>query len=454
MQPVLTEATGIPTGDQYVAALNAFSRFVKKRVLVREKGFGTRQRNSRMRAVRFRRLLYFPRLTGFGTVDASKTLRSWVREINMDRRNIVKMRPDVDDYLPVPPSPPREKVKVEELKQQAEVKTALTQTGNSEEAALPVAQMRDKVWFGGYVLFLLALAGLFYLNSLRVFGLSDGAVLWVLRITRGAMILTLILGISKASNVYLIGRIQDPVSRYNLSRIQKLVVGLLMAFTAVTMWSNWYTTVVSLGLISLILGFALQTPITSFIGWIYILVRAPYRVGDRIKIGEATGDVIDVSYFDTTLWEFGGYLSTDHPSGRIIRFPNSEVLKSAVYNYTWPLFPYVWNEIIFNIAYESDLDFVARTMQEVAEEEVGEDMMERIRVYRELLAQTPVDALEVREHPSVLFRVSSNTWLEAIVRYLVHPKEAGRVKTRLIKKLLTQLNTAPDRVLFPKGNAR
>lgn len=372
----------------------------------------------------------------------------------MDRRNIVKMRPDVDDYLPVPPSPPREKVKVEELKQQAEVKTALTQTGNSEEAALPVAQMRDKVWFGGYVLFLLALAGLFYLNSLRVFGLSDGAVLWVLRITRGAMILTLILGISKASNVYLIGRIQDPVSRYNLSRIQKLVVGLLMAFTAVTMWSNWYTTVVSLGLISLILGFALQTPITSFIGWIYILVRAPYRVGDRIKIGEATGDVIDVSYFDTTLWEFGGYLSTDHPSGRIIRFPNSEVLKSAVYNYTWPLFPYVWNEIIFNIAYESDLDFVARTMQEVAEEEVGEDMMERIRVYRELLAQTPVDALEVREHPSVLFRVSSNTWLEAIVRYLVHPKEAGRVKTRLIKKLLTQLNTAPDRVLFPKGNAR
>ena len=94
--------------------------------------------------------------------------------------------------------------------------------------------------------------------------------------------------------------------------------------------SNWYTAVVSLGLISLILGFALQTPITSFIGWIYILVRKPYRVGDRIRIGEANGDVIDVSYLDTTLWEFGGeYLSTDHPSGRIIKFPNSNVLEHA-----------------------------------------------------------------------------------------------------------------------------
>jgi len=102
----------------------------------------------------------------------------------------------------------------------------------------------------------------------------------------------------------------------------------------------------------LILGLAVQTPMTSFLGWIYILVRAPYRVGDRIKIGDATGDVIDVSYLDTTLWEFGGdFLSTDHPSGRVIKFPNSKVLSSTVYNYTWPLFPYVWNEVKFSIAY-------------------------------------------------------------------------------------------------------
>ena len=36
----------------------------------------------------------------------------------------------------------------------------------------------------------------------------------------------------------------------------------------------------------------------------------------------ATGDIIDISYFDTTLWEFGGqHLSTDHPSGRVIKSP-------------------------------------------------------------------------------------------------------------------------------------
>jgi hypothetical protein len=81
-------------------------------------------------------------------------------------------------------------------------------------------------------------------------------------------------------------------------------------------------------------------------------------------------------------------------------------------------------------------------------------MVDRVEIYRELLSQTPVDELEIQERPVVHFRASENTWLEAIVRYLVHPKEAGRVKTRLTKKLLERLNAEPERVLFPKSNLR
>jgi hypothetical protein len=53
-----------------------------------------------------------------------------------------------------------------------------------------------------------------------------------------------------------------------------------------------------------------------------------------------------------------------------------------------------------------------------------------------------------------LLLFSENTWLEAIVRYLVPPKEAGRPKTGLIKEMLARLNAEPDRVLFPKSNLR
>jgi small-conductance mechanosensitive channel len=345
---------------------------------------------------------------------------------------------------------------VEELKQQSDIKKALEQTAGAKPAASPKVEKKHRIFLGTYLLFLLALVGLYFLLRVHLIPINPNLLAFLQRATLGAIAIATVMAVAKSIDVYLLDRIDDPVAEYNLHRILKLISGLVIILIVISvLFVNWYTAVVSLGVFSVIVGLALQTTFTSFIGWIYILVRSPYRVGDRIRIGSATGDVIDVGYLDTTLWEFGGdLLSTDHPSGRVIRFPNSNVLNAAVYNYSWPVFPYVWNEIKFNVAYESDLDFVAQTMQDIAEEELGEAMLRRVRTYTALLAETPVDQLEVRERPTVIFRVNSNTWLDAIVRYLVRPREAGRVKTRLIKKMLVRLNAEPDRVMFPKGNAR
>lgn len=360
----------------------------------------------------------------------------------------------------------KEKAEAERLKEQDEdVKRALEQTGGKalkeeeaerEEAKRPPRGKRHKLWIGTYLLALVGLGCLHYAVRLKSFDFADAYRPPVLRAVVGAMAVVLVLAAAKLAQVFLINPLNDAVSRYNLQRVLRLVAAVAIALIAVSvLFANWYTAVVSFGVLSLVVGLAVQTPFTSLMGWVYILVRAPYRVGDRIRIGDATGDVIDVGYLDTTLWEFGGqYLSTDHPSGRVIRFPNSEVLSSAVYNYSWPLFPYIWNEITFYVAYNSDLEFISGVMREVAEAEIGEAMRERIRTYRELLAHTPVDELQVREHPSVVFRANPNTWIDATVRYLVEPREAGRVKTRLIQKMLERLNAEPDRTRFPKDNMR
>src|SRR5215204_76263 len=346
---------------------------------------------------------------------------------------------------------------VEELKQDEDVRRALEQasTVNEPKKRTPM-ESKDKFFLGTYIILFVALGALYYLIRLGYFDFTNRFEPILRRIVLGAMAVVLVLTIGWIVRSYLIQQVDSSAARYNLNRVTNLFVGLSIFFIILSIvFANWYTAVVSFGLISLVLGFALQTPITSFIGWIYILVKMPYRVGDRIKIGEAAGDVIDVSYLDTTLWEFGGqHLSTDHPSGRIIKIPNSNVLSAAVFNYSWPLFPYIWNDIKFHIAYQSDLEFVARVMREAAEEEVGEAMMERVRTYRELLQQTPVNELEVRERPVVVFRVGENTWIEAIVRYLVEPRSAGHVKTRLIKTMLERLNAEPEKVMFPKGDAR
>ena len=354
---------------------------------------------------------------------------------------------------------PTEQKAAERLEKRSEaVQFALQQTATDEKKAPPKAQTarRDRAWLGVWGTVFAIFGGLYLVATTGWLELGAGTSELLRRVSRGGMLVAAILGVERLFSLLAIARLRDPVSRYNLQRVADLVAFLAASFAAVTvLFQNWYAAAVSLGLLSLILGFALQTPITSLLAWVYILIRRPYRVGDRVRIGESTGDVIDVSYLDTTLWEFGGeYLSTDHPSGRIIKFPNAHVLTTAVYNYSWPLFPYIWNEVKFHIAYDSDLEWVAQVMKEVAEAELGEQMMSRVRTFRELLAKTPVDQLEVREHPAVLFRVGDNTWLEAIVRYLVDPRQAGRVKTRLIKELLRRLGAEPERVKFPKSNLR
>ena len=344
----------------------------------------------------------------------------------------------------------------EELRKRPEIRKELERARGEARPEKVETHGRDKFWFVIYVVVLAACAGSYFLIGAKLIPLPNAAIGIAQRILRGVVLITVVLTVGRAISFYAIGRIEDAATRFTLHRVQRLAVALAIAVIVISIiFVNWYAAVAAFGVGSIIIGLAVQAPMKSFIGWIYILVRQPFRVGDRIKIADATGDVIDVGYLDTTLWEFGGqYLSSDHPSGRLIKFPNEKVLDELVYNYSWPLFPYIWNEIKFQIGYNADLEFISSTMQKITEEELGKEMLERVQTFRELLARTPVDELDVHEHPRVIFRVSENTWLEAIVRYLVAPREAGRVKTRLIKKLLAALNAAPEKVMFPAGAAR
>lgn len=288
---------------------------------------------------------------------------------------------------------------------------------------------------------------------LDVFGAYRG---FLEKLTLGGFLAFVILIIARLIEGILVGKEDLPFARYNLVRAIRLLTILAILMVAVSLvFENWYTAAVSLGLVSLLLGFALQTPISSLIAWLYIVIRTPYHIGDRIQIENFKGDVVEIGYLDTTLWEFGGdYLTNDLPSGRLIRFPNSLVLQYAVFNYSWKKFPYIWNEIPFHVAYESDLDYVEQVLREVTREVLGPGMAERIRELKDIIEKTPVDELEIREYPYVIFRTNVNTWIEANVTYLVEPKRAASFRTAIVKKAVARLLSQPDRVMFPKSNAR
>ncbi|MFL5742398.1 MAG: mechanosensitive ion channel family protein [Flavisolibacter sp.] len=315
---------------------------------------------------------------------------------------------------------------------------------------------KHRIWIISYAIVSLCCLAFYFLLRFRVFDILGTYRSLLQRLSLAGFVVFIVFIVTRILEAITAKRSHVKAVQYNMVRLIRLLSVFAAIFIVVTfLFENWYTAAVSLSLFSLILGFALQTPISSLIGWFYIIIRAPYRVGDRIQVGNFTGDVVEINYLDTTLWEFhGDYLSNDLPSGRLIRFPNTMILQSQVYNYSWKKFPFIWNEIPFHIAYESDLDYVEATIKAVAKRELGPGMADNIKKFKELLEQTPVDELEIKEYPFVVFRTNPNTWLEVSVTYLVEPKRASVVRTRLIRTIISELLKEPDKVMFPKGNNR
>src|SRR5690625_2810095 len=253
-----------------------------------------------------------------------------------------------------------------------------------------------------------------------------------------------ILLIGELLEKFINSQMQSEGDRYNLKRIVRLLSITLILVVAITfIFQKPYASLVSIGLVSLVLGFALQAPITSFISWLYIVFRKPYKVGDRIQLGEMRGDVIEVNYLDTIMVECsGGYLQNDHRSGCVIHFPNSVILQSEVINYSEPLVPFIWNETPLQIAYTSDLKFVVDCLLEAA----IDDFNERYPKKKNLM--TP------DWEPAVYFRVNTYAWLKAVISYPVEPEDTTGRRNRILRRALPALNQHPDKVKFPEGTQR
>jgi small-conductance mechanosensitive channel len=327
---------------------------------------------------------------------------------------------------------------------------------NPRKVRRQVQESNPTFWIWTFACISAAFVCGYVLLDLRVFSVFGDYLLMLKKGVLWISIAFLILAISRIIERIITRGQSTPATRYNLIRMIRLLSVMIILLVGTSLlFENWYTAAVSLGLISLLAGFALQTPITSLIGWLYIVIRTPYHVGERIQIDTFKGDVVEISYLDTTLWEFGGdYLTNDLPSGRLVRFPNSLVLQSAVFNYSWTQFPYMWNEIPFHFAYESDLAFIEKVMKEVTRKELDQSADESIAALKNYMKGTPVSEIDVKEYPFVAFRTHINTWVEANITYLVRPKKAADTRSRIIKNVVAELLKSPDRAMFPKSNAR
>jgi len=142
--------------------------------------------------------------------------------------------------------------------------------------------------------------------------------------------------------------------QYKWRKFTNYFITTISIFIIGKIWFNIFQTITTfLGLVSAGVAIALKDVLLNIAGWVYIISRKPFDVGDRVQIKNFSGDVIDTGIFEFSLLEISNWVKGDQSTGRIIHIPNGKILTEGIYNYTKE-FNYIWEELPILLTFESN----------------------------------------------------------------------------------------------------
>ncbi|MFH1835931.1 MAG: mechanosensitive ion channel family protein [Methanobacteriota archaeon] len=142
-----------------------------------------------------------------------------------------------------------------------------------------------------------------------------------------------------------------------LSRVIKIVIyGIAFSMLLEKLGYSITPIIASLGLAGFAIGFAAKDTISNILAGFFILVDRPFKIGDRVELGDTYGDVVDIGLRTTKV------KTLDY---KIVIVPNSTLVSNNVTNYS---LPDIKQKLIipFGISYGSDVDKAKKIVVEVA----------------------------------------------------------------------------------------
>jgi small-conductance mechanosensitive channel len=246
--------------------------------------------------------------------------------------------------------------------------------------------------------------------------------------------------------------IQEPRRRNQFLLLRRIVVtvviALILIFSLSTEIGSWLTFA---GFLTAGIAIALQNVILSVAAYFLLIGRFGIRVGDRIQIGEVTGDVFDIGLVRMLLVELDTSGSEARATGRIVVFSNSVVFQpSSNFFKQFPGSNFAWRRISLTLA--ADVDY-ALAEQCISAAVAGvyktykPELEEQHRILESLLTIHIASA-----EPQTRLRLKE-AGLEIIILYPVVLSQAVQIDDRMTHALLDTIEGEPRLRLVGGGLA-
>jgi small-conductance mechanosensitive channel len=233
--------------------------------------------------------------------------------------------------------------------------------------------------------------------------------------------------------------VQDSRRRYQLLLLRRIALWtLVVIIIGFTFASELSSIVTFAGLITAGLAVAMQSVLVSIVGYFFLIGKYGLRVGDRVQIGEVSGEIIELGMVRMYLMELAGR-GSDVPTGRVAAFPNSVVFQVTTGLFKQiPGVSFAWHDITLALPAGVDYATVKEKLFTAANEALADYREEIQRQTREMqkttLSSAGGDAL-----PTVQLSYSVKG-VEAHVRYPVHLSHAAEIDERMSRALLQVLS--------------
>jgi small-conductance mechanosensitive channel len=224
--------------------------------------------------------------------------------------------------------------------------------------------------------------------------------------------------------------VQDTRRRYQFLLLRRIALWCLVVVIVGFAFASELGSIVTFaGLITAGLAVAMQSVLVSIVGYFFLIGKYGIRVGDRVQIGEVTGEVIDLGLVRLHLMELGGR-GLSGPTGRVVAFANSIVFQvsSGLFKQIHGV-NFVWRELTLSLPagadYASAKEKLSAAVTNVLKDEREEIMRQSKEIQRATASSSAGDA-----QPRVQLSFSA-TGVDAHIRYPVHLQNAAEIDERV-----------------------
>ncbi len=263
----------------------------------------------------------------------------------------------------------------------------------------------------------------------RMLNALDDRVLNVISDYRGPLLALLTLLViwfvyrvaTRALRNYMLRGAQKPENVQNFLLIWRYVwLAVALVFAILSFSGSLVTLGISAAFLGMILGWSLQAPVTGIAAWLMVILKRPFKIGDRVIIAGIIGDVVDITLTHVVMNQVGGTIGGEEKSGRGVLIPNATLFQQIIYNYSFET-KYLLDEVPVLITYESDYDEAEKILLAAAADVTADIVKET--------GQQPFIRSEL-----------ADSGIRMRLRYQTMATERQRISSEIVRILIREFN--------------